>query len=452
MKIFKLLFIIILVCCLSIGSLCFVFAATQLNYNLSGKVSYTIDDVFVKVQTTLYRSTSTSQISEEDMNTDITNLKTGTNSSNVSIVESFTTDDVSTYDPQTGKSYLQDQLNINPIKDVVLNYGSYAQDNNLAYAYYFVINVMNYGSEPINVKINNNSSSTVVENNTLLGVDPVNINGKGTNNSEDKTIVIAMAPLSEDVTTETFNFSLSIDNGKMLGLLEENKTGGYYYIKMGSFNGTPIEWRLLSINGGASQCTTSTNPGLSGTVENALRGKNCLFIQNSFTQNYAFNKSSNYRQPTSAELAEEGTTLVSGNYYMVDTTSALSTKPFITDEKGSYILANNYLYSDIRKYLKTTIETDYNLTEEALYEKITLNTQDQMNDKLYLLSYDEASNIFNDSDRIFYDEKGNSTYYWLRSPNAKYSNYSYCVSYLGSINHYRTTYNYGLRPVFKVQL
>ena len=199
--------------CLALAVLCFgVYAAQTVNYTANGSVTYDVTDVFVKVETKLYWSTSESPTT--DVQTPANALKNGgALPANTALATTYTGTPYSTYEDGTIK---------NPGETVTaesgalpINYGKYEASGTKSYAYYIVVEITNYGTDRINAVLTNNTTATTL-NSIIYETESIEIVGRGTETSKVGRIVVGMA--LKDVTKSAsgdFSYSVQISKGEL---------------------------------------------------------------------------------------------------------------------------------------------------------------------------------------------------------------------------------------------
>ena len=199
--------------CFSLAVLCFgVYSAMTVSYSITGSVSYEVNDVFVDLTTKLYMSTSNELTTEAQQIAKFQEL-TGLPTLPDDLVDTGYIDQHSTYhDGQIvspgGLAEFDNSGNLLPI-----NYGSYTQGGNSAYAYYIVVEIENMGTETINAQIdlgnfegNNNTLNSIVK------ADPSHVEIPG---QKSGYLVVGLA--LKDATQsaeENFDFSVSVNPGE----------------------------------------------------------------------------------------------------------------------------------------------------------------------------------------------------------------------------------------------
>ena len=198
-----------------VGVMCFgVYAATSVSYTLSGHISYEVNDVFVDIETSLYKSTQNYQDSMYNMASELLNLD-----------EYFNLDKTDTISSTLEKTSFVDSFsNRNTISgeeiDVVtsqeqlpIDFGSYAQDK--SYAYYIVITVKNYGSNVISGKLNIDSLYAEGLNiyvAPLQTMEDIDAGTSTTPSSYSFVVCLALKDVSQSTNAQFDNLTLTINN------------------------------------------------------------------------------------------------------------------------------------------------------------------------------------------------------------------------------------------------
>ena len=210
------LFFSIMSLCFSIAVLCFgVYSAVSVNYSVSGSLSYTVEDVFVDIETTLYMSTEDYDVAKSNISTNITTLETNLpNTTPSNMYKTTYRDPHSTYN--NGNVNTEDTITFNnEDNELPINYGAYSQGNT-AYAYYIVIAITNHGQDIINAQVDLGDTGTL---NSIVDTNAsyVNIQGKTETVTTTEYIIIAMA-LDNAVQSvnQSFNFNITIGMGEFV--------------------------------------------------------------------------------------------------------------------------------------------------------------------------------------------------------------------------------------------
>ena len=203
--------------CLSVAMLCFgVYSAMSVSYTVNGSVSYEVNDVFARIDLSVYRSMQGSPIDDHSANESTILNAESENINGFDLLENYH-DTVSTYDPDDPEigsvvkpgedlqaTYPYDKTG-SPLE---LTYGTPEDSNELSYAFYIVLDITNYGSETINAQITAPSS---LENTILRDSGNVEITADGT-----ERIVLGLA--LDDVTTgisADFQYTITISCGEL---------------------------------------------------------------------------------------------------------------------------------------------------------------------------------------------------------------------------------------------
>ena len=203
----------------------FVYAATKVDYTLSGSINYEAPLSKLKVEMNVYRSLSTNTLDE---NTHKVNLQMLSNfsenseeiSQNFKIMEGENYHDTqSTYDPVAGTNihYKDNKMTKSGIK---FKFGEPNDETQTAYAFYLVIDVTNYDDEIVNVKVLNKTLN--YENLNILfnqSVDfPIEIDASQDGVYGMRTIVIGFALKDENISipqNDGFNYDLVFEVGEL---------------------------------------------------------------------------------------------------------------------------------------------------------------------------------------------------------------------------------------------
>lgn len=202
-----------LLLCLEV--MCFgVYSATRVEYSIGGNITYEVNDVFVDIDTSLYKSTQGYEYSINNMASELLNLD-----------EYFNLDKVNTISPTLEKTDFEysfsnrnnigseDTEIVTSDKELPIDFGEYAQQK--SYAYYLVITVRNYGSNIISGKLNIDSlyqedlNIYVAPLQTMEDIQP------GSNSSPSSysfVVCIALKDISQSIDAQFENVSLEINN------------------------------------------------------------------------------------------------------------------------------------------------------------------------------------------------------------------------------------------------
>ena len=379
--------LVVALCAFAFG----VFAATKITYDMANSVTYHIKDALVKITRTIEYLTPT-QLNIPSTKATVVSDTTGKTWTNASTI-TFQTYDENTgvwKDPQVSGDVTYSN---NTVSDKIN-----ANFNN-GYVYKVTVKISSVASTGVKVKF---SIPEISIGNTFMTAGECTLTS-GSIVTTERYLTYYMGIL--DLTTSIGidipfqNISLSIENTDYVsGVLLENMDSDYYYMYMGSYNGSPIEWRFVSTDGGATRYTYTAGQADSITGE-------CVFVQNTYTKNMAFDADS-----------------------------------------------NNYETSDIRAYIIGDMISELVLTNDATYAKVIANA-DVFGDKLWLLSEEEVENLFVDNnDRNFFNIT-NREAWWLRSPDVSNSDSACGVAPYGNLL-YVTVDNTAatIRTAFKIAL
>ena len=233
--------------CLSLAVLCFgVYAAISVTYKVGGTVSYTLQDVFVEVQTKVYRSTLTTQTNAETLANNVTSFKT--NGSLENTVATNYSHTATSYNSQTGEIQTPGDEFETTSDPIQLNYGTYAEDNNLAYAFYIVAQITNYGQNEITVKVTNDVVDETALNSYVRSSGNINMTGKTTDAVVDR-VVIGFALNDPTIGVEDIDFEISLTITPKQEAVSENIT----------MTSNSQQALITSVNVQGQQTSTNTN-------------------------------------------------------------------------------------------------------------------------------------------------------------------------------------------------
>ena len=383
--------------CLSIAVLCFgVFSALSVSYSISGTINYEITDVFAKINTKVFKVAGV-----QDSSTMQTNVDT---------LATTKLDDIA------GTTYIDSGIEIAEYDSESTSDDGTRQNVKITLdstymTYYVVINVANQASEAINAQLTDNTTYTNLNTaNKLIQ--------NGIAKDETKNLVVAFS-----VADKTTNVSVAIDYSVEVsytkyfryGVVLTDDTNMQFYMNLGTYNGEPIRWNMVSADGTTKYDSTNyaTNKTDSSFIS-SLKGK-AIFVQNRYTEKSKFNDSTS-----------------NGNTY-----------------NGSVI--QTYL-----KGLETFGSANaYGITTDpGCIASYTTNEGGAVEgDKFWLLSRSQAETFFaDDASRRYYDANGqNPGAWWLRSPNPDYSNQAYSIRYYGTVYWYSGVGEYNaVRAAFQL--
>ncbi len=214
---------------LCLGVLCYgVYAATNIQYTLSGHISYDVaDSVFVDVDTTLYASMESTLLDSkanlaQNMQDIVTKLEQDATVSSVSLLKQTYTDHQSTYNNGNGNAIEgAAQFEGSPLD---LTFAPY-ELNVSSYAYYIAITISNYGQNSLYALLDidslysENSNVIVTPYNTMQ-----NIPARQGEEPSIKTFVFGLVLNSSAMPVDfTFdNVNLTIDKGSLDDIAQTN--------------------------------------------------------------------------------------------------------------------------------------------------------------------------------------------------------------------------------------
>ena len=204
--------------CLSVAMLCFgVYSAMSVSYTVNGSVSYEIQDVFVKLDLSVYRSMQGSPIDDHSANESTILNAESENINGFDLLENYH-DTVSTYnpdDPEIGSvvkpgedlqaTYPYDKTG-SPLE---LTYGTPEDSNELSYAFYIVLDITNYGSEIINATVNDSVSA---ENTISQKTSDIELTAGG---SGRIVLGLALGDVTKGITSAGFTYTITISCGEL---------------------------------------------------------------------------------------------------------------------------------------------------------------------------------------------------------------------------------------------
>ena len=200
--------------CLSVAMLCFgVYSAMSVSYTVNGSVSYEVKDVFVNINTRVYRATSTTPIGESQNNanvTTITNAGENISSDFAQLTGEGYTNKFEGYDAETGvtqpgaSNYDVPEYNVPN-----LTYGAPDDTDQTGYAFYIVIDIENLGSETINAVVQND----IIPENTLTEkTSDIEIEAKNTGRI---VLGLSLEDVTKGITKSSFGYTIAITRGQL---------------------------------------------------------------------------------------------------------------------------------------------------------------------------------------------------------------------------------------------
>ncbi len=288
-----------------VAVMCFgVYAATSVEYTLSGHISYDVsDDVFVDVDTTLYASSESTLLDSkanlaQNMEDIVTKLESDATVSSVSLAKQTYSDHESTYNNGLGSEIDSTaQFYGEPLD---LEFGSYVKDTS-SYAYYIAITVKNYGSGEINAILNLDSLYSDTSNVIITPYRTMaNISAK---QGEEPSIVafvfgLVLKDSSSSVNFTFDNVSLSVNKGNLDQYVVDSEFGftqspdGNYLVS--SYTGSDTKVIIPSTHQGQDVVgiadTTTSSPIFSTSLQEVYLPQSIEHIGD-----YAFNKRSSLR-------------------------------------------------------------------------------------------------------------------------------------------------------------
>ena len=427
--------------CFSLAVLCFgVYAANQVNYVMSGSISYLVTDAYVEVTTDVYKYGNYSNIIQN---------APSKNSELASFYSSGHLEKISSSD------YKQDSLSLvgNPASLTTTNLSALDLSLNTSdkKAIYVSVHIKNLGDNTVYSRVSSYTFEKISDNNEIefasTNLMKYLTGGQTIASGETKEMLFALA--IEDTTLGVqnlkFQYNLQISSQVYRNeYLKYDSQNHYYYVEMGfssytnATTNTPLKWRLVSIDGGV---TTYTAPNADSNTVCHPTG-DCMFVQDSaFGNDEIFLSGSKYNSNTGYHTNEGFLDRFANDYWSSDIRNIVTSNTFANvnqissdaNYKGSEIFANiqkrniHNLYDNILETGQTYRYTPNNVTGK-------IDT-----DKLWLLSYDEASDLLiaNTEYRAF----------WLRSCYY-FSNITNCICYDNDFDYDGAGIDYAIRSAF----
>ena len=389
---------------LAIAILCFgVLSAVTVNYGISGNITYSIKDVFVKINTRVYKIAE-----QQDKATVIANVKelettplASISTSEYTLSQTMVEYDSTNADTETVTHTAKDSSG----NTIQIAYGDY-------YTYYIVINIKNLTSAKSNVCAYLTDNTTGDTN----SVKTTNLYQNNIASTDTKNIVIAYSikDKTSEVTSVAIDYSLKVSyettpytSGVSITTETVNSIQGYY-ITLGktstSVTNNDVKWRLVSLDG-MSKYTYSTNDEFDEN-DNARYLSDAVFLQETVVGedvNFDMSGSANY-------FNSQIRTKVKNGQYLNITSADLS---FVRARRISKITVWDGYYED---------ETERNSMRSYCRAGTTeiVNDESDEGDKFWLLSCEEIFDFFEISETS--RSWGNKDY-WLRTK----ADYGVCV-------------------------
>ena len=402
--------------CLSIAVLCFgVFSAVSVSYSISGTISYTVTDAFVKVSSKVYKGTNQYK-TDTELETLAKALADGTKNLADNGFTAENTYSISDYDSTSGenfaqtinlilsstnKSYLIEITiqNLSPSVNVwakanwELKTGSnIVQGNNssqptisstAAQKIYFIVSIadltasisntsysmglgIGIGDMPIEAKVNN---ETITVSNGTTWAEFIKDKSEYTTITENSESYIKKDGEVLRKECQKVRTTDAIEKDAKyykLTLIDGTK---YWYLELGKLtDGTAIRWQLVSLDGENAYTYTSDEPEI---------GSGSIFVQ---------------------------MTYVSSSVYKEQGTSSIYKKTAIRE-----YLKNLEVFGDKNQY---GIEEDPGYI--AIYTDESVVGGEVTGDMFWLLSEGQANGLMSRSDRGRFDEGGTYINWWVR--------------------------------------
>ena len=379
------LFLSMLSLCFALAVLCFgVYAANQVNYEISGTISYVVSDCYIDMHTIVYAY-------DGDMPTTRSNLKNladlfpddteYTSFASIASSNDLTQVGVSSYNSLSGTNQ---GVTIDD-GDVLMEGLSLDLDSVENKAYVIVVNIKNLGDNDIYARLDqeythfyekdgNDYSTTPMTNDEVAMSNLMRYqNGGKSVIQKDDVVNLVYVFGIEDVTLQIedmkFDYALEINDGAYHPndtVLNYDTTSHYYYVEMGEYDNNSIRWRLISIDGGLTKYEAPVYTSQQFDTASLPTG-DCVFIQetNTSPQNseirtidecniylnaVAFQANYGY----AGSLDENDNVEEYDKFYAMEYDSDLEEYVYTTDLNGNYIKANDYSVSTIRQYINGT--------------------------------------------------------------------------------------------------
>ena len=236
--------------------------------------------------------------------------------------------------------------------------------------------------------------------------------------------------------TDTGKAIQLVDSGTAANIDGYDSTDGYDYIYYGTWNDSAIKWRVLD-----DQTNTGEN-GLFLLSEELLGTGNYGGVY--FQQSYHYDSSSgSYHKGSAPANGDHTDCLIANAWQGSDAQTWCATfysSNFSTGEQGAVIATTK---SD-EAFISSTYSYQFAASESILN-----------GDKVFFLSAQEAENSaygFTDDAARIANYGGSAGVWWLRSPDAYYSDFAGVVIDHGSVITYCVNYDWAARPAFNLDL
>ena len=417
---------------LAIAILCFgVLSAVTVNYNISGNITYSIQDVFVKINTRVYKIAA-----QQDKATVIANVKelettplASISTSKYTLSQTMVEYDSTDADTETVTHTAKDSSG----NTIQIAYGDY-------YTYYIVINIQNLTSARNDVCAYLTDKTTCDTN----SVKTTNLYQNNIKSTETRNIVIAYSikDKTSEVSNVAIDYSLKVSyetTGYTSGVNITNEIVNSvqgYYITLGKTTANvatdDIKWRLVSLDGLSKYTYSASNQFEQG--DNARYLSDAVFLQETTVgSNIAFDGSGRYSYFSST--IRNG---VKGGAYIQLTGEDLS---FVKNRKIDKI---NYWKNDNSTASTTGEYVSYDSTINPI------SNTESLTDKFWLLSCEEVTTFF---DRNSTSRKWTTSgvAFWLRTPKNVATSVACYVSSSGEILSMMTgVSDYNIRAAFQL--
>ena len=365
------LFLSLMSLCFSLAVLCFgVYAAQQVDYQISGNISYDVSDAYVDMHTMVYTFDGDMPTSRKDLKAlaDLFPDETEyTSFASIASLNDLTQVGTSAYNSVNGAvsgATLDGS-------DVLMSGLSLDLDTDDNKAYVIVVNIKNLGDNDIYArlsdaqfyaKVGNDYSQTPMTSDAVVASNLMRYQKGGKSVIEKNDVVNLVYVFGiEDMTIQIadmkFEYTFEIKNGAYTTqILKFNTTDEYYYVEMGEYDNNPIRWRLISVDGGLTKYTAPQGTSDSSSEPTG----DCVFIQETNTM------TDSVREIDGSDIYLNGVSYQTDYYFkgfnggMPQTDEEYqqiylydwNESNFVYTADGLKIKANDYSMSTIRQYLK----------------------------------------------------------------------------------------------------
>ena len=330
--------------CLSVAVLCMgVLAYNSATYKITGSMTYNMTADLAKINTRVYRVAE--KLTESELKTAIdgTTSATGLVGKTYAQIESDTSYVVhqklttlnAISSSSTEETYSSDSIS--------MTFGELDKEDECYYTYYIVISVVNKSTDGT---LTATLSTTIETDSTFYRY--TNTTQTSISNTDTKNIVIGISKIDDTTITQSdFTYEIIVSYVEKEDWPIELKTdteNSCWYVELGTYNNSPVKWRLVSTNG-TSACTfdSSTKPKYTD-----LKGK-AVFV------NYDCDIECVFSEQSSSYIASNAVNVSKDNNHNILKSCIISgdfdRTLYAADITGGTDYNNNYYESYLRSQL-----------------------------------------------------------------------------------------------------